>query len=159
MSAEQNQELITRFYTAFTERDGDKMAACYTSDAHFSDPVFTDLIGAEPGAMWRMLTSRAEDLEVELVGHTASEDSGTAHWIATYTFTQAGRQVVNDVQAHFRFRDGLIADHMDDFNFYKWSKQALGAPGLLLGWTPIIHGAVKKKARAGLDDFIAAGAG
>jgi ketosteroid isomerase-like protein len=158
VGAEENKALIARFYTAFAERDGAAMAACYVRDAHFSDPVFTDLVGPEPGAMWRMLTSRGEDLEVELVDHAASEDSGTAHWIATYTFTQTGRHVVNDVHAHFRFRDGLISDHMDDFNFYKWSKQALGTPGLLLGWTPIIHGAVKKKARAGLDEFLAASA-
>ncbi|MFT4049285.1 MAG: DUF4440 domain-containing protein, partial [Solirubrobacterales bacterium] len=84
----------------------------------------------------------------------ASEASGSAHWIATYTFTQTGREVVNDVRAHFRFSDSLIAEHMDDFNFYKWSRQALGASGLLLGWTPILRGAVQKKARAGLDDFI-----
>ena len=156
MTAAANNELITRFYTAFSERNGEAMAQCYAHDAHFSDPVFTNLTGPEPGAMWRMLTSRAADLEVELVDHNASEDAGTAHWIATYTFTQTGRHVVNDVHAHFRFKDGLIVDHMDDFNFYKWSKQALGASGLLLGWTPIIHGAVKKKAREGLDEFIAA---
>lgn len=158
VGATENKATIEGFYAAFAARDGAKMAACYAPDAHFSDPVFTNLVGAEPGAMWSMLTSRAEDLNVELVEHTAFDDAGTAHWIATYTFSQTGRQVVNNVQAHFRFKDGLIADHMDDFNFYKWSKQALGAPGLLLGWTPIIHGAVKKKARAGLDEFIAANA-
>jgi len=101
------------------------MAAAYTPDAKFSDPVFDDLTGNEPGAMWRMLTERADDLVIELAEHDASEESGTAHWIATYTFTQTGRKVVNDVHAHFRFRDGLIAEHMDDFSFYNWSKQAL----------------------------------
>jgi ketosteroid isomerase-like protein len=158
MTAEQNQELITRFYTAFAAHDGAAMAACYAPDVKFSDPVFTDLVGPEAGAMWKMLTGRAADLEVELVAHTATETTGTAHWIANYTFTQTGHHVVNDVHAHFRFADGLIAEHMDDFNFYKWSRQALGFTGMLFGWTPIIHGAVKRKARAGLDEFIAGSA-
>ena len=59
------------------------------------------------------------------------------------------------MRAKFRFRDGLIAEHRDDFDFHKWSKQALGTPGLLLGWTPILRNATRKKARAGLDEFAA----
>jgi ketosteroid isomerase-like protein len=143
-------ELIQRFYTAFNEHDGDTMAACYAPDAHFHDPVFGDLTGTEAGAMWRMLTGRAEDLRVELAEHSADGDSGTAHWIAHYTFTQTGRPVVNDIRASFKFRDGLIVDHHDDFDFTKWARQAIGLPGLL----PPVRSAVRKKARAGLDEYM-----
>ena len=144
-------ELIARFYEAFGRRDGDAMAACYAPDARFSDPVFPGLTGAEPGAMWRMLAGRSEDLQVELVEH----DAESAHWRATYTFTQTGRPVVNDVHASFEFADGLIAEHVDDFSFWRWSRQALGTPGLLLGWTPLLRAAVRRRARAGLDEFMA----
>jgi ketosteroid isomerase-like protein len=105
--------------------------------------------------MWRMLTSRSDDLRVELHEHDADETSGSAHWIAHYTFTQTGRAVTNDVQARFRFQDGLIAQHEDEFDFHRWSRQALGTPGLLLGWTPIIKGATRKRARASLDQYMA----
>jgi ketosteroid isomerase-like protein len=148
-------ELIRRFYSAFNEHDGDAMAACYAPDAHFSDPVFTDLRGGEPGAMWKMLTSRADDLRIELAEHDASGDSGSARWIAHYTFTRTGRSVVNDVSAKFLFRDGLIAEHTDDFSFWAWSRQALGPSGMVLGWSPIVRNAVRKQARADLDKFIA----
>jgi ketosteroid isomerase-like protein len=152
MSAEANKQLIERFYEAFGRRDGDAMAACYAPDARFSDPVFPGLTGAEPGAMWRMLTGRSEDLQVELVEH----DSESAHWRATYTFTQTGRPVVNDVRASFKFSaDDKIAEHTDAFSFYRWSRQALGAPGLLLGWTPLLRRATQRKARASLDQFLA----
>jgi ketosteroid isomerase-like protein len=149
-----NDELIERFYTAFADHDGDAMAACYTPDARFSDPVFTDLRGEEPGAMWRMLTGRAKDLKISLVEHEATEERGTAHWLADYTFS-TGRKVHNDVLAEFRFKDGLIAEHRDSFSFYAWARQALGPVGLVLGWTPIVHGRVKREARAGLDEFLA----
>lgn len=149
--------LIERFYSAFDRHDGDAMAACYTPAATFSDPVFSDLENGEPGAMWRMLTARADDLKIELVEHDAGEETGTAHWLADYTFTQTGRKVHNDVLASFRFEDGLIAQHRDEFSFHAWSRQALGPAGLLLGWTPIIRNATRRKARAGLDEFIAAG--
>jgi hypothetical protein len=105
--------------------------------------------------MWRMLTGRADDLRVELLEHEAEGDSGTARWKAHYTFTQTGRPVVNDVRARFRFVDGLIADHVDEFGFHRWARQALGPTGLLLGWTPIVRSATRKKARAGLDEFMA----
>ena len=154
--ANANEELIRRFYEAFGRRDGDAMAACYAPDARFDDPVFPGLKGDEPGDMWRMLTERAADLKIELAEHRANGDTGSACWIATYTFTQTGRRVVNDVRATFRFRDGLIVEHRDDFSFAKWSRQALGMPGLLLGWTPILKSATRKKARAGLEEFRAA---
>jgi ketosteroid isomerase-like protein len=152
--AHPNDELIERFYGAFARHDGDTMAACYTPRAHFSDPVFTDLRDDEPGAMWRMLTGRAQDLDVRLVEHEADGDSGSAHWLADYTF-RTGRKVHNDVRAQFRFEDGLIAEHRDSFSFYTWSRQALGPTGLALGWTPIVRGKVQREARAGLDAFLA----
>jgi ketosteroid isomerase-like protein len=150
-----NESLIERFYGAFADHDGAAMAACYTPDAHFSDPVFTDLHGAEPGAMWRMLTDQAKDLRIELLEHEANGDTGSARWLAHYTFSQTGRPVVNDVRASFRFRDGLIEDHHDDFDFHRWSRQALGLSGLLLGWTPLVRSAVRKRARGSLDEFLA----
>src|SRR6266446_5767124 len=119
--AHPNEDLIDRFYAAFAQRDGATMAACYKSDARFSDPVFPGLEGAEPGAMWRMLTERATDLKIELLERAADDDRGSAHWLARYTFTQTGRPVENDVHASFRFSDGLIAEHNDSFDFHRWS--------------------------------------
>ena len=153
--AHPNDELIQRFYAAFDRHDGDEMAACYAPDAHFSDPVFTDLRDDEPGAMWRMLTGASDDLSVELLEHQADDDSGSARWLAHYTFTQTGRHVDNDVRAKFRFRDGLIVEHRDEFGFHRWARQALGPTGLLLGWTPIVQGSVRKRARERLEAFLA----
>ncbi len=155
MGASSNDILIERFYSAFAERDGAAMAACYAPDASFSDPVFPDLRGSEPGAMWRMLTGQATDLRVELVEHQANGGRGSARWRARYTFSQTGRPVVNDVRASFRFADGLIAEHRDEFDFYRWARQALGLAGLLLGWTPLLRSAVRRRARAGLDEYLA----
>jgi ketosteroid isomerase-like protein len=150
-----NDELIERFYAAFAELDGDTMAACYAPGARFSDPVFPDLRGEQPGQMWRMLTAQARELRVELLEHDAGADAGHARWRAHYVFSQTGRPVVNDVRATFRFADGLIADHRDDFSFHRWSRQALGLPGLLLGWTPLLRAQVRKRAAASLERFAA----
>jgi ketosteroid isomerase-like protein len=152
-AGEPNAALIERFYRAFGERDGEAMAACYAPGIHFSDPVFPDLRGERAGAMWRMLTSQARDLRIELLEHAAEGDRGTARWRAHYTFTQTGRPVVNDVRASFRFADGLIVEHADDFDFHRWSRQALGLSGLLLGWTPIVRNAVRRRAAASLEEF------
>jgi hypothetical protein len=129
------------------------MASMYAPDAKFHDPVFEDLSGEQAGAMWRMLTGRADDLRIDLLEHEADDERGSAHWQAHYTFTQTGRPVVNDIHADFRFRDGQIAQHVDDFSFYRWARQALGPTGLLLGWTPVVRSSVRRRARAGLEEF------
>ena len=153
--AHPNDELIQRFYEAFARGDGDAMAACYTPDARFSDPVFTDLRGEEPGAMWRMLTAQASELRVELLERAAEDGHGTARWRAHYVFSRTGRPVVNDARASFRFAGGLIAEHDDAFGFHRWARQALGTPGLLLGWTPLLRASVRRRAAAGLERFVA----
>lgn len=106
--------------------------------------------------MWMMLTGRARDFDVRLLAHEAHGNSGRAHWVADYTF-RTGRRVHNDIHAVFRFEEGLIADHCDSFSFYAWARQALGPVGAALGWTPTVRAKVQREARAGLDEFIAAG--
>ncbi len=152
MGADANRETIERFYEAFGQCNGAAMTACYAPDAHFRDPAFGDLRGADIGAMWRMLTSRATDLEIELREHEAGETSGSAHWIARYTFS-TGRPVVNDIQASFRFADGLIADHVDEFDFRRWARQALGPSGTLIALLPPLRSKARAKALGQLEAF------
>lgn len=148
-----NEELLNRFYTAFARRDAETMASCYAPDAAFSDPVFTDLKGAEPPKMWRMLCGRAKDLSVSFKVVAADDRAGKAEWTATYSFSGTGRKVVNRVKSDFSFRDGKIVAQKDHFNLYAWARQALGVKGVLLGWLPPVQESIRKRAKAGLDAF------
>lgn len=153
MPADANRATIERLYAAFGERNGAAMTACYAPGAHFRDPAFGDLEGDDIGAMWRMLTGRAKDLKTELREHEAGEDTGSAHWIARYTFS-TGRPVVNDIQASFRFAEnGLIADHVDDFDFRKWAKQALGPSGHLVALLSPLRAKARAKALSQLETY------
>ncbi|MCF5164609.1 DUF4440 domain-containing protein [Pseudomonas congelans] len=148
-----NSALITRFYEAFAQLDAEAMTACYTDDVLFSDPAFGELRGAQVGDMWRMLTSRAKNFSVVFDQVRADDQTGSAHWVATYLFSQTGRTVVNDIQARFVFRDGKICEHRDHFDMWRWSRQALGVKGLVLGWTPLVRNAVRAQALKGLKTF------
>jgi ketosteroid isomerase-like protein len=146
-------DLIQRFYAALGASNGGAMAAYYASEATFEDPAFGKLGADDAGAMWRMLTSRAGDLTVDVSEVTADDRSGSARWIAHYTFTQTGRPVVNDIRASFRFANGLIVEHHDHFDWWRWARQALGPAGVLLGWNPLFHNAARNKAREALAEF------
>lgn len=147
----QNEALITRFYEAFAVRDHEGMAACYADDVRFSDEVFPDLEGARAKAMWRMLCERGKDLTLTFSDVQADDSTGTARWEAVYTFAATGRKVRNRITARFRFRDGRIAEHRDRFDFWAWSRQALGPAGWLLGWTPLVKNKVRRTAGRQLD--------
>lgn len=147
-------DLVTRFYDALARRDGDAMAACYHPDVHFRDEVFS-LRGPRAGAMWQMLCARGADLTVTASEIEADDHAGVARWVTTYTFSQTGRRVRNRVRAAFTFRDGLIHTHRDTFSFWAWSRQALGLPGWLLGWTPWLRAKVATEAAKGLDAYVA----
>ena len=148
-----HETLIRTFYEAFARRDAEGMARCYDPEIFFSDPVFPRLRGAEAGDMWRMLLSRATDLEVKLDAASANAEGGTAEWTARYTFSKTGRPVVNKVSAMFAFRNGKIVRHYDRFSFYRWASQALGPMGKLLGWLAPLKWKVRKDAAKGLEKF------
>lgn len=148
-----NAELINSFYRAFQRQDAEAMAACYAEDVQFSDAVFVDLKGREAGDMWRMLCSRAEDFSLSFSAVQADEQRGSARWTAHYRFSATGRTVVNEIRAEFVFKHGLIVEHRDHFDLWRWSRQALGLKGLLLGWLPAVQGAIRRQARQGLAGF------
>lgn len=148
-----NAALIERFYRAFQVLDAETMAGCYAADVRFADPVFTDLRGAEAADMWRMLASRAQAFSLTFDGVEADEHEGRARWVATYLFSQTGRTVVNRIEARFRFENGLIVEHRDSFDLWRWARQALGAKGLLLGWLPPVQNAIRQQAARGLAAF------
>lgn len=153
------EDLIRRLYEGIKTRDAAAIRACYHPEAKFDDPVF-DLKGAEVPAMWHMLTEAGKDMRISYrdirAEGPAGNGIGAGHWEAVYTFSGTGRTVHNRMDSAFRFRDGLIVAHRDRFDFWRWSRQALGLPGLLLGWSPLLRGKVRAKARGNLDRFLAA---
>ena len=149
MSPETATALADRLYTALAAGDGATMAACYHPRAHFTDPVF-DLQGAEVGAMWTMLTSNAQDFRAEHRVLDAGEDTVRVHWEAWYRFSATGRPVHNVIQSTLTLRDGLILQQQDSFDFWRWSRQALGVPGWLLGWTQFLRRKVQDQAATNL---------
>lgn len=148
-----HEALIREFYAAFARRDAEGMARCYHPDIFFSDTVFPRLHGEEAGDMWRMLLSRATDLEVTLDSVQADADGGRAQWTARYTFTKTGRKVVNVIRAMFAFRDGRIVRHYDSFPFWRWASQALGPVGAALGWFAPLKWKVRKDAAKSLEKY------
>ena len=149
-----NEELIHQFYSHFQACDGQSMANCYHHESQFSDPVFTNLKGDEVGNMWKMLCSRAEDLDIQFSNIQADDLRGSAHWDASYTFSATGRKVINNIDAQFTFKDGKILTHKDEFNLWRWNSMALGAIGRLLGWTPFLKNKIRKQASRNLNKFI-----
>jgi ketosteroid isomerase-like protein len=147
VSIAEPDEVIERFYGAFAARDTDGMERCYHPKVSFSDPVFTELHGPDVMRMWRMLLSRSDDLEIQLGDHSADGTVGTARWTARYTFSRTGRRVVNEIDAEMLFEDGLIIEHRDSFDFWKWSRMALGTSGLFLGWSPMLKNKVRTQSK------------
>lgn len=148
-----DEAVIIQFYQAFQRLDAEAMMACYTDNVVFSDPAFGTLLGSDAADMWRMLTGRAKGLSLTFDQVQAANGKGAAHWVATYPFTQTGRTVVNSVRARFVLRDGRICEHHDHFDLWRWARQALGMPGLLLGWSPLLKNKVRRQALKALRAY------
>ncbi len=130
-------EIISKFYQSFQNLDAEGMVSCYHKDIKFEDPAFGVLEGEHAGNMWRMLveSQKGKDFRVEFRDVRMEGAIGKAHWEAHYNFSKTGRRVHNIITATFRFQEDKIIQHLDQFDLHRWSRQALGMSGLLLGWT------------------------
>jgi len=150
----QNEQLIEAFYQAFQQRNAAGMTGCYDPSIHFSDPVFRDLHGLEVDAMWAMLCDQGTDLEIVFGDISAEDQTGSAHWEATYTLGSTGRSIHNRIDAHFEFQNGRIIRHVDNFDLWKWSRMALGITGTIGGWSGPLKMKIRETANRALARYI-----
>lgn len=149
-----NEALIIKFYTAFANSDFKTMAECYHPKIHFIDPAFGLLKEEQVLKMWEMLLIRSKgNIKIEFFDVKADEFTGSGKWVAAYNFSKTNRNVTNRVSAEFVFQDGLIIKHTDNFDVWKWSKQAFGPTGYLLGWTGFFHKKIQEQALLSLKKF------
>lgn len=150
-----NEALIRQFYQSFSEGNADGMVACYHDDIVFTDPAFGTLKGDKAKAMWRMLLSRSDSKpQIQFKNVAADSKFGKASWIANYNYGPNKRAVENHVAATFEFKGGKIIKHTDDFDLWKWSQQALGVSGYLLGWSSFMKNQIQKKTNGLLGRFM-----
>jgi ketosteroid isomerase-like protein len=150
----ENEQLIRHFYESFAAGNVEAMVECYHDEIEFSDPAFGKLKGADAKNMWRMLAERAKgDIKIEFKNITADAAKGSADWTADYLFSKTGRRVFNEIHAEFEFKDGKIFHHTDTFDIWKWSKQALGLSGRLLGWSRLLQNKIRQNALEALREY------
>jgi ketosteroid isomerase-like protein len=150
-----NSQLIEKFYTAFQQLDAAAMNSCYSDDIVFFDPVFGLLRGEEAKSMWEMLCKNAKQFSLTYGNIVVlDEEYSTCDWMAKYIFSATGKQVINKIKANMRFADGKIIEHSDAFSVHKWSRQAFGLTGTILGWNSFFQNKIKNKAKKSLVSFM-----
>ena len=88
----------------------------------------------------------------------ASDDSPAEHTALAETLSICLLAMLERLspseRATFVLRDGKIVEHEDVFSFWRWSRQALGVPGVLMGWTPMLKNKVRGAAGKQLERYL-----
>jgi len=149
------EAIVNKFYESFQKLDSNGMVDCYHQDIVFEDPAFGILKGERAKNMWRMLceNQKGKDFKLLFSNVTADDEHGSALWEAFYTFSRTKRKVHNKVEAKFEFKDGQILKHTDSFDLYRWSKQAMGFKGAVLGKTLFFKNKVRYNTAKMLDKY------
>ena len=151
----ESKQIISEFYSSFAKGDHQQMISFYHKQATFQDPAFGKLDYKRVTKMWQMLLSNKSASPKITFSNVKVENSiATAEWKANYFYGPKKRKVENNVEAKFKFKDGKIIEHIDTFDLWKWSRQALGPIGFFLGWTPFMESMVQNQANQKLDAFI-----
>lgn len=133
------EQVANNFYSAFQQKNANGMIECYHQDLQFEDPAFGKLSYAQTCSMWKMLCESAKDLSIEYSILKSEDNYVEVRWIAEYSFSKTGKFVHNEIIAQLMFRDGKIIQHTDNFDLFKWAKQAMGLQGWLIGSTPFFR--------------------
>lgn len=156
---------VAAFYAAFARLEPPAMAPLYADAVQFRDEAFNLSGRAATMAMWSMLCDGVRGqgaagravwrLEASAIRRDPADARAVlAHWDVDYLFGPAQRRVHNRIDARFVFdASGRVVEHVDRFDFWRWSRQAVGLPGLLLGWSPWLKGKVATQAGRQLERY------
>lgn len=145
-----------QFYTSFNLCDSETMNALYADSVSFSDPAFGWLNDQDVRDMWSMLCSsqKGKKFKVSFVVKSVKPKKVEVFWEAWYTFSITGKSVHNQIKSTLFFNDkGLIFKQIDRFSLHRWSRQAMGLTGTLLGWTPFFKSGLQKRSKAALKKY------
>ncbi|MEI6864523.1 hypothetical protein [Flavicella sp.] len=98
--------------------------------------------------------SKKKDTIINFDNIQATPENGKVNWVAEYLYGNKKRKVVNLVSANFKFKDNKIIEHFDTFDLWKWSRQAFGIQGFLIGWTTSMKNKIQLTANKKLNEFI-----
>ncbi len=156
--------VVGRFFEAFAASDWQTMARCYHDKASFSDPVYPDLREERIVYRWHQLLSAAEtstlksgsknshslnNLKLEYRVLFGDERKAQVLWTASYLYQN--RSVSNEVLSTLAIWDDKIVRQVDEYNFWRWSRQALGLTGLAFGAMPWYQRSVQRSAQSRLE--------
>lgn len=165
-------QTLHRFFTALAVRDTQGMLNCYAHGVQFEDPVFKLSGEREIMGMWALLFGH-EGSSGEHKGKGQRDESnvwtvvfdtvktrhnhGSVRWEATFRYAPTGRVVHNGVYSQFHFdEDGLILSQRDNFDFWRWARQAYGLVGMMMGWTPLMWDHAREQAEVSLQEVLTA---
>ncbi len=163
-------QTLYRYFTALVARDTQGMQNCYAHGVRFEDPIFNLNGDREIMAMWALLfgpgrlpTDRTNKGQGGLTNtwavdfHTVKtlQNHGSVRWEVTFRYAPTGRIVHNSVYSQFHFDDdGLILSQRDNFDFWRWARQAHGFLGMMLGWTPLMWDHAREQAEVSLQEVL-----
>lgn len=150
------KEKAEQFYTAFNQCDSQAMNALYADSVSFKDPAFGLLKDQDVRDMWSMLCSsqKGKNFKVSFVVKSVRPKKVEVFWEAWYTFSITGKRVHNQINSTLFFDDeGLIFKQIDRFSLHRWSRQAMGLTGALLGWTPFFKSGLQKRSGDALKKY------
>lgn len=150
----ENINVLRKFFKSFMKGDVESMLDCYHENIVFTDQAFGKLEGDEVKSMWRMLLEYDKgDLKISYKDLEADETYGSAKWRAVYFFGKKRRNVINHIESSFKFQDNKIIQHVDQYDMWQWSRQALGWKGYLFGWSNFFQMRIQQKSRLSLEKY------
>ncbi|KAG8793616.1 hypothetical protein FRC16_010881 [Serendipita sp. 398] len=158
MSVTSGEQLVEKYLAAYKAYDLAAMDACTDPEFTFSDPAFPSLNSKQAKGMFSMFVNNREKNKMELEYKDIKKGINDLTYTATYTvrYIFTGRPVTNVIQSTFTISptSNLLLSQVDAFPFYTWAKQALGLPGLLLGWTGYLQSQVQHNAGQSLEKYM-----
>ena len=141
-------QTIDAYFTAFVERDFNKMKSFYHQEVSYFDPLCGYLNGLQVVSMFEVIYGCLNDFKLE---ETAVRDQGDGYFIIDfivfYTSLKTGNKIALNIKAFLKLEDQKITEQSHGYSLHNLFKQEYGFAGWLLGWNRFYQNRIKIQTR------------
>ena len=141
-------QIMESYFTAFAERDFNKMKLLYHQDISYFDPLCGYLNGDQVISMLEEIYGCLNDFRLE---QTGIRDKGDGYFIIDfivfYTSLKSGNKIALKIKAYLKMDNQKITEQSHGYSLHDLFKQEFGFVGWLLGWNRLYQNRIKIQTR------------
>jgi len=146
-----DQELISKFFDSFNERNFSKMRQFCAAELSYFDPMYNLLWGNDVFLMWKSCYESCKHFSI--IKESIKDQEDGYYSVGLKLEFGSKKIYFQKMTAHIKVVNHQIAEYSSAFSVHELLKQKYGIAGILFGWNRLMQNREKNNAKKSLIQF------